>query len=317
MQTNELKIVKGRGESLESFYARKPELVPVNGIEGDSLSGHFNVFARDYCGLTPYSRRDFYKVSLIIGTGTLYFADKWIFIDRPALLVSNPLVPYSWEPESEIQQGWFCVFSKTFIGLDTNKGFLHESPIFRPGNTPIYFLDEASVKNVSEIFLKMTTEIYSDYPYKNDLLRSYVQLLIHEAMKMRPVETGFQKHKDASGRISALFIELLNRQFPIDSPRFVLKLKTAVSFAESLSIHPNHLNRSVKACTGKTTTQHIAEKITSEARALLIHTDWSVAQIAYSLGFEYPSYFTNFFRKQTGLAPGALRQQVADHLGNV
>jgi len=272
------------------------------------LAGHFNVFPRDYCGVTPYSRRDFYKVSLIIGTGTIYFADKWIYIDRPAMLIANPLVPFAWEPQSEIQQGWFCVFSKSFVGLDNKQEFIHQAPIFTPGTTPIYFLDASAQHTVSEIFLKMTTEIRSDYPYKYNLLRSYLQLLIHEAIKIRPVETGFQKHKDASARITALFLELLDRQFPIDSTAFNLKLRTASNFAESLSIHPNHLNRAVKAKTGRTTTDHIHDKIVGEARALLMHSDWDIAEIAYSLGFENPSYFTNFFRKQTGHAPKTLRQ---------
>ena len=41
--------------------------------------------------------------------------------------------------------------------------------------------------------------------------------------------------------------------------------------------------------------------------ALLRHTDWDVAQIAYGLGFEYPAYFNNFFKKQTGLTPVGAR----------
>ena len=44
-----------------------------------------------------------------------------------------------------------------------------------------------------------------------------------------------------------------------------------------------------------------------EAKRLLRHTDWSVADIAYSLGFEYLTYFNNFFKKYTGQAPGAFR----------
>lgn len=69
----------------------------------------------------------------------------------------------------------------------------------------------------------------------------------------------------------------------------------------------NHLNRAVKEVTGKTTTEHISDRVVKEAKALLKHTDWSVSQIAYSLGYEYPNYFNNFFKKQTGVTPRALR----------
>jgi AraC family transcriptional activator of pobA len=71
----------------------------------------------------------------------------------------------------------------------------------------------------------------------------------------------------------------------------------------------NYLNRAVKEVTGKSTTAHISERIITEARALLQHTDWNIADIAYSLGFEYPTYFNNFFKRMTGTNPTAFRSQ--------
>ncbi|RYD73796.1 MAG: helix-turn-helix domain-containing protein, partial [Sphingobacteriales bacterium] len=47
--------------------------------------------------------------------------------------------------------------------------------------------------------------------------------------------------------------------------------------------------------------------IISEAKALLQHTTWSVSEIAYALGFEYPTYFNNFFKKKTGEIPKSVR----------
>jgi AraC family transcriptional activator of pobA len=84
-------------------------------------------------------------------------------------------------------------------------------------------------------------------------------------------------------------------------------LKKASDYAEKLAVHVNHLNAAVQEITGKSTTTHINEKIISEARSLLVHTDWSVAEIAFSLGFEYASYFNNFFKKHNGLTPSSLR----------
>jgi AraC-like DNA-binding protein len=74
-----------------------------------------------------------------------------------------------------------------------------------------------------------------------------------------------------------------------------------------LHVHVNYLNSAVKEVTGKPTTAHIADRIITEARALLQHTDWSIAEIAYALGFEYPTYFNNFFKKKTGEIPKAVR----------
>jgi AraC family transcriptional activator of pobA len=93
----------------------------------------------------------------------------------------------------------------------------------------------------------------------------------------------------------------------VESPDKPIGLKTAQDYAQYLSIHVNYLNRMVKEATGKPTTNHIAERIIGEAKALLQHTDWNIADIAYALGFEYPSYFNNYFKRMTGTNPKALR----------
>ncbi|MDZ7646729.1 MAG: helix-turn-helix domain-containing protein [Cytophagales bacterium] len=91
------------------------------------------------------------------------------------------------------------------------------------------------------------------------------------------------------------------------------KLRTAQDYASSLNLHVNYLNRAVKETTGKSTTTHIGERITNEAKALLLHTDWNVADIAYALGFEYPTYFNNFFKRITGTNPMSLRPTEISH----
>ncbi|GAB4031800.1 helix-turn-helix domain-containing protein [Spirosoma gilvum] len=294
-------------ENLHEFYRRVPQAnlgrLPIN----NAGAGHFNVFTRASCfQKTPYVRRDFYKVSLIIGTGKLYYANKWIHIDRPALLFSNPVIPYAWEATSAEQEGWFCLFTESFVQPYERNESLSESPLFKIGGDPVFFINERQLQDVSGIFQKMIAEIDSAYMHKYDLLRNYLHLIIHEAMKMQPAES-FEKQVSASSRITSLFIQLLERQFPIDTPENALTLKTATDYAASLSVHVNHLNRSVKEITGKTTTEHISARIVKEARALLMHTDWNIAEIAYSLGFEYPTYFNIFFKRHTGITPGEAR----------
>jgi len=159
---------------------------------------------------------------------------------------------------------------------------------------------------IDSLFQKMIKEYETDYVFKDDLMRSYVNLIIHESMKMQPSENFF-KHKNASSRITSLFLELLERQFPIETKNEPLALKTPQDYAQSLAVHVNHLNRSVKEVTGKPTTAHITERIINEAKALLQHTDWSISDIGYSLGFEYPSYFNNYFKRLTGTIPKSLR----------
>lgn len=296
--------------TLNEFYRAHPTL--KNSERGDVTRndklGHFNVYSRsNLCHrVIPYNRRDFYKISLIIGTGILNYADKAIEINKNALLFSSPSVPYSWEATSEKQDGYFCLFTQEFIDVKRSIN-LNELSLFKAGGEPVYFVNEEQTKAISEIFEKMLEEIESDYIYKYDMLSSYLELIIHQALKFKPADT-YYKHTNASTRITSLFMELLERQFPIDSPENILRLKTPHDYARNLSVHVNHLNRAVKEVTGKTTTQHISDRIVKEARALLIHSDWNISEIAFSLGFEYPTYFNKFFKKHTSSTPKSIRQ---------
>jgi AraC family transcriptional activator of pobA len=290
-------------ETLEEFYQRHPVANQKNFAENNTGQGHFNVFLRRTCdNISPFSRRDFYKIALIIGNGKIHYADKWVTIDRPALVFSSPSVPSAWEPGPGTQEGWFCLFTQDFIESYEHKSALQNFPLFQVGGSHIVFLNEAQLVFLSATLCKMMQEMDSDYVHKYDLLRNYLRILMHEALKIAPVTT-YETNTNAAARITTLFLELLERQFPIDSPGQFLKLKTANSYAENLAVHTNHLNRSVKEVTGKTTTQHISERVLKEAYALLKHTDWSIAQIANGLGFEEPAYFANFFKKYTGSSP--------------
>ena len=152
----------------------------------------------------------------------------------------------------------------------------------------------------------MYKELNSDYAYKFDLLRNYVVELIHYGQKLQPA-ASIQPVHTASARVSSLFIELLERQFPIEQPGQKLNLRTAKDYADRLAVHVNHLNKVLKENTGKTTTDIISSRIVQEAKILLKQTDWNISEIAYSLGFEQVAHFSNFFRKQTSFAPVAFR----------
>ncbi len=294
-------------ESLEDFYQHKFNWLPGN-LKQDI--GHVNVFRLEDCvgaGAVPvqYNRRDFYKISLVRGESVYHYADKSIRTEGPSLVFFNPQVPYAWEPRSDDINGFFCIFKEAFF-TEELRGSLHELPMFKVGGKPAYLLDEGQNQAISDLFEKMIAEINSDYQYKYVLLRTYITELIHTALKWQPSESLYQ-HPNAKSRIAAVFTELLERQFPIESPAQRFKLRSASDFARQLSVHVNHLNRSIRETTGRTTTAHIAERVVSEARALLKHTDWNIAEISYCLGFDEPAHFTYFFKKHTNLNPSAFR----------
>ncbi len=286
-----------------------PELENFLNQESNTDIGHFNVFdiAEMYQAcknkpVMPYNRRTYYKISLIKGKNLAEYADKVIDVHDYALLFATPKVPYRYTPLDTNQGGHFCVFTGDFMIKSKTGIVLDELPIFRPNGDFIFQISEKQCADIEEIFLKMHSEIASDYPFKYDLLRNYVMELVHYGQKLNPVNS-VENNINASTRISTLFIELLERQFPIESTTQILQLRAAKDYAETLRVHVNHLNKVLKEVTGKTTTEIITSRIAQEAKVLLRQTNWNVSEIAYSLGFEEVAHFSNFFKKQTELSP--------------
>lgn len=296
--------------TIEDFYRETSSIIP-EGINREI--GHFNVFRIDDMiahskkkGAMPYNRRAYYKISMIRGRNEAEYADKVIHIEKNALLFATPKIPYNYVPLDDNQSGLFCIFTPEFL-VQTKSGIvLDDLPIYQPGGYPIFQVSDEQAEEISAILIKMHKELSSDYAYKYDLIRNYVLELIHYGQKLQPATSLYPTH-NASARVSSLFIELLERQFPIESPNQRLSLRTAKDYADRLAVHVNHLNKVLKENTGKTTTDIISSRVIQEAKILLKQTNWNISEIAYSLGFEQVAHFSNFFRKQTSLAPLTFR----------
>lgn len=275
--------------------------------------GHFNVFDiakfyygdRKKCEMT-YNRRLYYKISLIKGKNLVEYAGKTVMIEKQGILFATPKIPYRYTAQNSEQSGFFCVFTKEFVSKSKTGLIIDELPIYQPTSDFVYQLNNEQYRDIEIIFNKMDAELSSDYPYKYDLLRNYVLELIHTGQKLKPVES-LPGVTNAAGRISSIFIELLERQFPIENEAQVIQLKTPVEFANALSVHTNHLNKVLKETTGRSTTEIINGRIAEEAKILLKQTHWNVSQIAFALGFDEVAHFSNFFKKHTGVSPMKFR----------
>jgi AraC family transcriptional activator of pobA len=252
-------------------------------------------------------RRDFYKMGLVTGEMTVGYGDQILELNDTVLFFVNPNVPRSVVRRSTNTTGYACIFTETFITGRERTEVLKNSPLFHTGDTPVISLNSEQAAFMTGIFQKMLAVYNGDYPYKGELIRNCIELIIHEALRIQPSQNVSQ-FKNAATRITHLFMDLLEKQFPIERTGEPLRLRTAQDFASGLSVHVNYLNRSVKEATGKPTSVHIAERITAEAKALLQYTDWSVADIAYALGFGYPTYFNNYFKRVTGTNPKYFRK---------
>lgn len=304
--------------SIKEFYK---EIFGENGSQldyfldskGNTELGHFNVFDTEKFYFSgnkksdmTYNRRMYYKISLIKGKNLVEFAGKTVLIEQQGILFATPRIPYRYIPQNKEQSGYFCVFTKEFMSKSKTGLLIDELPIYQPTSDFVYQLNDEQYLEMEVIFRKMDAELSSDYAFKYDLLRNYVLELIHAGQKLKPVKST-DTASNAASRISSLFIELLERQFPVENETQVIQLKTPVDFATTLGIHINHLNKVLKETSGKSTTEIVNGRIAEEAKILLKQTQWNVSEIAYALGFDEVAHFSNFFKKQTTLSPMKFR----------
>lgn len=295
---------------IEDFYKSKKLDIPSYFQWG---KGHFDVMKIDTLAeraeaisLLSFSRKNLYKIKLVNGKCKCHYADKTIEIEKYALVFINPFIPFLLEETNQPIQEFFCIFNEEFFN---NYGTINAYPVFQNVQENVFTLSESQYQEFEEILDKMRNELSSDYDYKMDVIRNLTYELIHKAIKMNKIPAKTAVRNGADNRITLLFEELLTLQFPLHTSADFIRLRKPAEFAHQLSISTNHLNKAVKHTRNKTTSEIITERILQEARILLKMTDWSVSEIAYSLGYETPSRFIYTFRKNVGVPPLAYRTE--------
>lgn len=258
-----------------------------------------------------YSRKTFYTATLLQGNYTIEFEDKNIKLTGNTLLFTTSKIPFGIHKSNGVYKGISCIFKEDFITKNNSGHRLLEFPLYKPGTQNIYSLSASQAENFTAIYAKIFDEKLESGNFKESLQRNYLLELIFNAQKLDPVAFYIKKN-NTTEEITCSFIRLLESQFPIDNPQDVVQLKTAGEFAEHLSLHPNYLNRQVKLSKGRTVSDIINARIEQEAKILLKLTNWNIAEIANSLGFEEPSHFNTFFKKHTKIAPTDYRKLKRD-----
>ncbi|SHM87494.1 Helix-turn-helix domain-containing protein [Chitinophaga jiangningensis] len=293
--------------SLEEFYAGMPYI----GAAVNKPVGHFNIlemkkFLPEESDIIPYGRKDFYKVCLFTGKSAIHYADKTFKINGHALFFAGPMIPYNWELETTTPSGYSCIFNEMYF---ENYGRLTSYPVFLPGANPVFELSPEQYQQSAAIFEQIIAEKAGHFEFKDDVIRNSLFQVIHAALKLKPAEIVLPQKANAASRITNLFLDLLEKQFPISTHDADTPLRAPSDYAARLAIHVNHLNKSVKEVMQKTTSEIIMERLLKEARILLKHSSWSISEIAFSLGFEGPTHFGSFFKKQLQISPSQFRNQ--------
>ncbi len=216
----------------------------------------------------------------------------------------------SWQSETREHQGIFCSFSDSFFYTGKeNKYFLTELPFFKiDGNSVLHLTDEQMQYYLS-LFNLMYEEHEQQNEYGDDVLRSYLQLILSKANSQYHTE---QCHPDTpdKGGLSLLkgFTALFMRDFKAINDGKTIQLKKIADYALELGVSQNHLNDTIKSITGKSAGQLVKAQLLKHATMCLTHSEKSISEIAYRLGYEDPSYFARYYKKHTGQSPSEIRE---------
>lgn len=138
------------------------------------------------------------------------------------------------------------------------------------------------------------------YPLLKDSCNTLIALII----------SAFLDQTSVSNKASRT--ELITRSFKRLLETSYCTIKRPARYAKQLNISTHYLNESVKYTTGQTVSQHIQNRIILEAKRLLYHSDKSVKEIAFELGYDDYPYFSRLFNKSTGMSALAFRNKKYD-----
>jgi AraC family transcriptional regulator, transcriptional activator of pobA len=298
----------------KAYIATSSDL-PARYIEqiNKSNDNHFSIFRRSEQACNTEinaNRSDFYKILLMTkGSGEFDYGVDTYKVKPNSLIFVKPSEVKACRETTEEQDGYYCIFTEQFYSSDIP--FLKElslSALFAPGAYPVIQLTDVQMDMILPVFEKLHLEFNNDNNYSEEIVRLYLRILLIEATRIHSEDTVSNPKRKANFELTQRFHDLLEQQFrrPNDKP---LKLKSPSQFADRLSVHPNHLNASVKQVTGKSIRAVINNRILTEAQVLLKYTDRQISEISYLLGFKEPSSFIHFFRKGTGLTPTSYKNR--------
>ncbi len=164
--------------------------------------------------------------------------------------------------------------------------------MYNPGeNIAAVEADAEMQAEMLEIVRKMQKEFLNGFMLRSEILAGLLNiLLIHFSRKLQ-ISFDHTGTKDAD----------LVRRFKTSLNLNYIYKKLVTDYASELCVSPNYLNRTVKKLTGFTASHHIQQQIIAEAKRCAIHSNGSMKEIAYFLGFDNLAHFSKFFKNNCGM----------------
>lgn len=166
-------------------------------------------------------------------------------------------------------------------------------------------------KQMAALFDAIEAEYHNNLDaFTKDLILSQLSTMLKYANRYYHRQFLMRKQSDTS--VFDKFSDLLDKrmQAVIEDSDSIPEVE---ELAKAMHMTSRYLTDALKAETGKTTKDWIHYTLIDKSKDLLLSTKDSVATIAYSLGFEYPQYFSRLFKNKVGLTPSEYRSENIKH----
>jgi len=249
-------------------------------------------------------RHDFFEVLFLLkGSGYHVIDGNKYEIKPPCVFFMSPGQAHKLELSNDIE-GYIFIFTADFYLLNRrNPNSLIEFPFFytiHQDNPPLQLTSQPDVLFLETLFRQSIAETELTGNYKMEMLRSILDLIL-TTCTARYHENEHLSQKGKGQILVKQFFHLLEENHIQNLP--------ISRYAEMIGVTPNHLTQTLKMLTGKTSSQMIKAKQLLEIKRLLVHTNLSVSEIAGQLNFDDQSYFTKFFKRETGITPLQFRSE--------
>ena len=247
--------------------------------------------------LNPH-RKDYYMLVFVRQGNSRHWVDMVPHTLQPNTF--NFTIPHQIHVKEQATpiDGTMICFTEEFLAIEENE-FLRALPIIQnPQNGHVLELNGEDVVFIEDITTKIINEYRQKADWQNSMLLAYLRVLLIYVSRLY-TEQFTNINQPEKRAMLKKFSSLVDDQFA--------ELHDVASYASRLNISAGYLSETIKDQSGKTAIELIHERIVLEARRLLFHTEKSIKEIAFELGFEDASYFNRFFKRISEQTPLAFR----------
>lgn len=154
---------------------------------------------------------------------------------------------------------------------------------------------EAKVKRALLLLLEL---VFAEYnaECRQPLLENYMEAIFYH------ISSYHRETQPNSGKCDTVIAQLMQ----LIDEYYIVHRETEF-YAELLGMTHKKLNEVVIKGTGRSVKQHLQDRLVLEIKKEIRLNEKNLKEIAYSLGFNEPGYFTRFFKQHTGVTPRAFR----------